>query len=159
MTDDLEPLRQAMSDLSEHGGSTDMYERTLRKSRQSQRRAVVTTGVAAVVLAVGGTVAFAAVDRPHPSTPVAVQPPGPGCPSTETLQGLVELPAGWSFAASGVQCAEDWAAADVVRPAPDGSVRYLFHYTAGTGWRYHDQGSRWKCADLGLDEPAPFCSS
>ena len=30
MTDNLGPLRQAMSDLSEHGGTADMYERALR---------------------------------------------------------------------------------------------------------------------------------
>ncbi|WP_276320374.1 hypothetical protein [Micromonospora zingiberis] len=39
MTDNLGPLRQAMSDLSEHGGSVDLYERSLRKSRQSNLRA------------------------------------------------------------------------------------------------------------------------
>ncbi|MEU7590397.1 hypothetical protein AB0A95_29400 [Micromonospora sp. NPDC049230] len=35
---------------------------------------------------------------------------------------------------------------------------YLFHYSAGTGWRYHDQGSGWNCTDLDLIRPAPFCT-
>ena len=45
-------------------------------SRQSQRRATLATGVAAaaVVFAVGGTVAFAASHRSGPSTPPAAAP-------------------------------------------------------------------------------------
>jgi hypothetical protein len=165
MTDDLGPLRQAMSDLSEHGGSTDLYERALRKSRKSQRRATIATGAAAaaVVFAVGGTVAFVAGHRPDRSATPAAAPssagPGnPDCPSIETLGDLVELPQGWSFAPTGVQCAETWAAAAVKRPA-GGNVRYLFHYTTGAGWRYHEQGTEWDCRELGLTQPAPFCTS
>ena len=85
MTDNLGPLRQAMSDLAEHGGNTDLYARTLRKSRQSQRRATLATGAAAVavVFAIGGAVAFANADGPGRSTPVATQPPTPsGAPPT-----------------------------------------------------------------------------
>jgi hypothetical protein len=165
MTDNLGPLRQAMSDLSEHGGSADLYERSLRKSRQSQRRATLATGaaVAAAVFAIGGTVAFAASHRPDLSAAPAAAPssaaPGkPDCPSIETLGDLVELPQGWSFASTRVQCAETWAAADVKRPA-GGNVRYLFHYTTDTGWRYHEQGTEWACKELGLTRPAPFCTS
>lgn len=165
MTDDLGPLRQAMSDLSEHGGTTDMYERALRKSRQSQRRTALTTGAAAaaVVFAIGGTVAFATRRRPDPPTPPASTRTGeglqnPNCPSTQTLGVLVELPAGWSFASRAVECVETWAAADVQRPDAS-AVIYLFHYTAGTGWRFHDQGTGWDCRDLGLTEPASFCTS
>ena len=79
MTDDFGPLRQAMSDLAEHGGSTDMYERTLRKSRRAQRRAAFTTAsaAAAVVFAIGGAIAVATTDRPGPSAPVATEPPAP----------------------------------------------------------------------------------
>ncbi|GIM93260.1 hypothetical protein [Paractinoplanes toevensis] len=164
MTDNLGPLRQAMSDLSEHGGSTDLYERTLRRSRQSQRRATAAAGVAAaaVVFAIGGTVALAAGHRPGPVPPPAAAPssagPGkPDCPSIETLGDLVELPPDWSFASTGVQCAETWAAADVKRPT-GGNVRYLFHYTTDTGWRYHEQGTDWDCKELGLTQPAPFCT-
>ncbi|MCG5438087.1 hypothetical protein [Micromonospora foliorum] len=165
MTDNLGPLRQAMSDLSEHGGTADMYERSLRRSRQSQRRIALATGAAAtaVVFAVGGTVALAASHRPDPPTPPASTrtsdgPRSPDCPSTTTLGTLVELPAAWAFASRPVECVEAWAAADVERPAA-GGVIYLFHYTAGTGWRYHDQGPGWNCADLGLTEPASFCTS
>ena len=165
MTDNLGPLRQALSDLSEHGGNADLYERSLRKSRQSQRRATLATGAAAaaVVFAVGGTVAFAASHRSGRSAtpaaaPSSAEPGQPGCPSIETLGDLVELPQNWSFASTRVQCAETWAAADVKRPA-GGNVRYLFHYTTATGWRYHDQGTQWDCRELGLTQPAPFCTS
>jgi hypothetical protein len=84
MTDDLGPLRQAMSDLAEHGGSTDLYERSLHKSRQLQRRTAVATGAAAVaaVFAIGGAVALAAAGGPGPSTPVATQPPAPSATPT-----------------------------------------------------------------------------
>ncbi|MEV4720796.1 hypothetical protein AB0J94_26675 [Micromonospora noduli] len=85
MTDNLGPMRQAMSDLAEHGGSTDMYERALRKSRQSQRRTAFTTGAAAVVLAIGAPVTFATVNRPGPSTPVATQPPAPSVAPTSAI--------------------------------------------------------------------------
>ncbi|WP_410816440.1 hypothetical protein [Micromonospora sp. 050-3] len=165
MTDDLGPLRQAMSDLSEHGGTTDMYERALRRSRQVQRRRAVTTGAAAVAVmfAIGGTVAFATRHRPDPPTPPASTrtsdgPQNPTCPSTQTLGTLVELPAGWSFDSRAVECVETWAAADVQRPDASGVI-YLFHYTAGTGWRFQDQGTGWDCKDLGLTEPASFCVS
>ncbi|MFF0153740.1 hypothetical protein [Micromonospora sp. NPDC005203] len=164
MTDNLGPLRQAMADLSEHGGTTDMYERALRRSRQAQRRMAVTTGAAAaaLVVAIGATVAVAANRRPDTPSPPAAAPTGdgsqgPGCPSTRTLGTLVELPPGWSFAPTEVECVETWAAADVRRP-DGGSVVYLFHHTAATGWRYQDQGTEWDCADLGLTEPATFCA-
>ncbi|MEU7974241.1 hypothetical protein AB0B48_19625 [Micromonospora sp. NPDC049089] len=165
MTDDLGPLRQAMSDLSEHGGTADMYERTLRRSRQSQRRTALTTGAAAatLVFAIGGTVAFATRHRPDPPTPpgstsTSDGPQNPTCPTTQTLGTLVELPAGWTFASRAVDCVATWAAADVQRPDA-GGVIYLFHYTTGTGWRFHDQGTGWDCKDLDLTEPASFCTS
>ncbi|WP_328340746.1 hypothetical protein [Micromonospora sp. NBC_00421] len=165
MTDDLGPLRQAMSDLSEYGGSADLYERSLRKSRQSQRRATLATGAAAAaaVFAIGGTVAFAVSHRSDLSAPPAAAPgttgpETPDCPSIQTLGDLVELPQDWSFASTTVQCAETWAAADVKRPA-GGNVRYLFHYTIDTGWRYYEQGTGWECKELGLTRPAPFCTS
>lgn len=164
MSDNLGPLRQALSDLSEHGGSTDLYERSLQKSRKTQRRATIAGGAAAVVVvAIGGAVAFTVAHRPETSAPPAAAPSSagpedPDCPSIEALGNLVELPADWSYASAQVQCAHTWAAADVKRPA-NGNVRYLFHYTAAAGWRYHDQGVTWKCKDLGLTEPAPFCTS
>ncbi|MEU1606501.1 hypothetical protein [Micromonospora matsumotoense] len=166
MTEDLGPLRQAMADLSEYGGTADMYERALHKSRQSQRRTALTTAAAAaaLVFAIGGTVAFATRHQPDPLTPPASTPTGdglqhPGCPSTQALGTLVELPTGWSFASRAVECAQTWAAAGVERPDAD-AVIYLFHYTAGTGWRFHDQGNGWDCKkDLDLTEPASFCTS
>lgn len=82
MTDDFGPLRQAMSDLAEHGGSTDLYERALHKSRRSQRRATVVTSAAAAVavFAVGGAIAYAG--RPSPPTPAATQQPAPSVAPT-----------------------------------------------------------------------------
>jgi hypothetical protein len=79
MTDNLGPLRQAMSDLSEHGGATDMYQRSLRRSRQVQRRNRIATGTAAavVVFAVAGAVPFVIGSRPHPLTPAATATPPP----------------------------------------------------------------------------------
>jgi hypothetical protein len=161
MTDNFGSLRQAMSDLSEHGGSTDMYERSLRRSRRTQRRIAVTSAAAAaVVLAVGGTIAFSAAHRPGPSTPVATNPPptGPVCPSAPALEGLVELPTGFSFVPGSVQCAQGWAAVGLKRPAAGDGV-YLFHYKTGTGWRYYDEGTGWDCEDLRITGPAPFCVS
>ncbi|MCX5069021.1 hypothetical protein OOJ91_24560 [Micromonospora lupini] len=164
MTDNLGPLRQAMSDLSELGGTADMYERTLRRSRQVQRRRAVATGAAvAAVFAIGGTVAFATLHRPDPllppaATPTSVDPHSPTCPSMQSLGTLVELPAGWSFASRPVECVETWAAVDVQRP-DDNNFIYLFHYTAGTGWRLQDQGTGWDCTELGLTERASFCTS
>ncbi|MEU8419526.1 hypothetical protein AB0C15_01440 [Micromonospora sp. NPDC048835] len=165
MTDDLGPLRQAMSDLSEHGGAADLYERTLRRSRQSQRRTALATAAAAtvVVFAIGGTVAAATRDRPDPptqpgSTRTGDGPQNPTCPTTQTLGTLVELPAGWSFAPREVECVQTWAAADVQRPNA-GVVIYLFHYTPGTGWRFQDQGNGWDCKEIGLTETASFCTS
>ncbi|MEW2428613.1 hypothetical protein AB0877_11410 [Micromonospora sp. NPDC047644] len=57
-----------------------------------------------------------------------------------------------------MDCVETWAAADVQRPDASGVI-YLFHCTAGTGWRFHDQGTGWDCTDLGLTVPASFCTS
>ena len=91
------------------------------------------------------------------ASPVATPAAGVAdCPSTTTLQTLVELPKGWSLAKA--QCIKDWAAADPQGPTAGDGV-YLFHYTAGTGWKYYDQGSGWDCKELGLSEPAPFCIS
>jgi len=87
MTEELGPLRQAMSDLAEHGGHTDLYERTLHRSRQQQRRVALagSAAVAAAVLAIGGGVAFIAADRPNPSTPIATGQPAPSPAPTPTL--------------------------------------------------------------------------
>ncbi|MEU7750871.1 hypothetical protein AB0B57_21250 [Micromonospora sp. NPDC049101] len=73
-----------------------------------------------------------------------------------TLQKLVELPKGWTF--GGVRCVQDWAGADPQGPTAGDGV-YLFHYVAGAGWKYYDQGSGWDCEDLGLTASAPFCIS
>ena len=86
MTEELGPLRQAMSDLAEHGGRTDLYERTLQRSRQQQRRVAVagSAAVAVAVLAIGGGVAFVAADRPNPSTPIATGQPAPSATPAPT---------------------------------------------------------------------------
>ncbi|GID97668.1 hypothetical protein ACFQFC_12910 [Amorphoplanes digitatis] len=198
MTDDFGPLRQAMSDLAEHGGSTDLYERALHKSRRSQRRTAVATSAAAAVavFAVGGAIAFAG--RAGPRAPVATRPPAPSaaptsaattapsptppsstppsspsstpssvrtsdrprypaCPSAKALEKLADLPKGWYFVPSSVECWKGWATADPEGPTPGDGI-YLFQYKAGKGWRYHSQGSGYHCAELGITSGnPPFC--
>ena len=94
MTDNLGPLRQAMSDLATHGGSTDMYERSLHKSRQMQRRARVAAAAAAAVavFAIGGAVALTTVDRPSPPAPVATRTPSPSVAPTSAAPSVAPLP-------------------------------------------------------------------
>ena len=197
MSDNLGPLRRAMNDLAEHGGSTDLYERSLRRSRQLQRRTAIASGAAAaaVVFGIGGAVAFTVVDRAAPPAPVATRPPVvgvvptsatpsaapslapsstppsrppsstpssnrpqyPDCPSAKTLERLADLPDGWSFPSSGVQCWRAWATAEPKSPTAGDGI-YLFQYKPGTGWRYHSQGSGYLCADLGITSGRPpFC--
>ena len=81
---------------------------------------------------------------------------GVRCPSAKALEKLVDLPEGWHFVPSKVQCWKGWATAEPRRTTPGDGV-YLFRYHAGTGWRYHSQGSAFDCKDLGINEPAPFC--
>ncbi|WP_213009082.1 hypothetical protein [Paractinoplanes toevensis] len=78
------------------------------------------------------------------------------CPSGTVLQKLVELPKGATF--GNVECVKGWAGADPQGPNVGDGV-YLFHYKAGTGWKYYGEGSGYDCKDLGLTQPAPFCIS
>ncbi|MGC4886409.1 hypothetical protein [Micromonospora sp. DT227] len=78
------------------------------------------------------------------------------CPSGTDLQKLVELPSGMTFGS--VECVQGWAGAVPQGPKTGDGV-YLFHHTAGTGWKYYGEGSGYDCTDLGLTEPAPFCVS
>ena len=78
------------------------------------------------------------------------------CPSVRALEKLADLPEGWRFVPSSVECWQDWATADPEGPN-DGDGLYLFRYRAGKGWKYNSQGSAYDCAALGLREPAPFC--
>ncbi|MGA5304789.1 hypothetical protein ACPCHT_33110 [Nucisporomicrobium flavum] len=73
--DDLPVLRQAMAGLAEHGGSTDLYDRTLRTSRRLARRRAIASGgaVAAAVLAIGVPVALAQRQQ-SPALPPATVP-------------------------------------------------------------------------------------
>ncbi|MEV6637699.1 hypothetical protein AB0M54_43915 [Actinoplanes sp. NPDC051470] len=94
MTDNLGPLRQAMSDLAEHGGSTDLYERSLHKSRQVQRRVRVAAAAAAAVavFAIGGAVALVNADRPGPPAPVATGKPSPSVAPTSAAPSVTPTP-------------------------------------------------------------------
>ena len=78
------------------------------------------------------------------------------CPSGTTLQKLVELPKGVTFGS--VDCVKSWAGADP-QGSNTGDGVYLFHYAAGTGWKYYGEGSGYDCEEFGLDEPASFCIS
>jgi hypothetical protein len=75
MTGDFNRLRGAMTDLAEHGGSPDLYERTLHTSHRLRRRNALATGgtAAAVVVAIGTGVALPGTHRPTPP-PVAQAP-------------------------------------------------------------------------------------
>ncbi|MCY1136368.1 hypothetical protein OWR29_00035 [Actinoplanes sp. Pm04-4] len=218
MTDDHGRLRRAMADLAEHGGNADMYARTLRKSRQSQRRTRIaaTATAAAAVFTIAGAVAYATADRSAPTPPIATYSPTssptptptppptpthtpspsltststapshtptsrpprsstttssppqsstttsnppryPDCPSAKTLEKLVDLPEDWSFVPSSVKCWQTWATAAPQGPTPGDGI-YLFRYEPGPGWRYHSQGSSYRCQDLGITEgDPPFC--
>ncbi|MFC4063648.1 hypothetical protein [Actinoplanes subglobosus] len=80
MSDDLTRLRATMSDLAEHGGNSDLYQRALDSSRRlGRRRAAVSTAAAAVaVLAIATPIAFAQRHEPTPlpaaDTPAATSP-------------------------------------------------------------------------------------
>ncbi|MFC6019730.1 hypothetical protein ACFP2T_26425 [Plantactinospora solaniradicis] len=78
------------------------------------------------------------------------------CPSAKALEKLADLPRGWHIVASSVECWKEWATADPEGPTVGDGV-YLFRYKAGSGWRYHSQGSGYHCKDLGINEAAPFC--
>ncbi|MEV4702269.1 hypothetical protein [Actinoplanes sp. NPDC049316] len=73
--DDLPVLRQAMAGLAEHGGSTDLYDRTVHTSRRLGRRRAIASGgaVAAAVLAIGVPVALAQRQQ-SPALPPATVP-------------------------------------------------------------------------------------
>ena len=60
------------------------------------------------------------------------------CPSGATLQKLVELPKGMTFGRSSVSRT---GRLPTRRARTSGDGVYLFHYMAGTGWKYYDQGS------------------
>ena len=99
-------------------------------------------------------------DPVTPATSRAVAPTksagGVKCPSAKALEKLVDLPKGWYFVPSSVECWKGWATVDPEGPTPGDGV-YLFRYKSSTGWRYHSQGSGYDCKDLGINEPAPFC--
>ena len=108
----------------------------------------------------GSTASAPANGTPSPTSTVTTTTAGDvksaDCPSGATLQKLVELPKGVTFGK--VECVKDWAGADPQGPNVGDGV-YLFHYTAGTGWKYYGEGSGYDCKDLGLTVPAPFCIS
>jgi hypothetical protein len=80
MSDDLNRLRATMSELAEHGGSTDLYQRALDGSRRlGRRRAIMSTSAVAVaVLAIATPIALAQKPKaaPLPAAP-AVPAPSP----------------------------------------------------------------------------------
>jgi len=98
---------------------------------------------------------------PATSRAVATKAPdrtsgGIKCPSAKALEKLVDLPKGWYFVPSSVECWKGWATADPEGPNRGDGI-FLFQYKAGTGWRYHSQGSGYYCKELGINEDAPFC--
>ncbi|MEU8230091.1 hypothetical protein AB0C12_10865 [Actinoplanes sp. NPDC048967] len=105
-------------------------------------------------------------DTKSPTGPVATEAAnGVECPPAKTLERVARdrgvptnesLPENWNFVQ--VKCWKDWATAGVKGPNTGDGV-YLFQYRAGSGWRYHSQGSGYHCEDLGIKEDAPFCDA
>jgi hypothetical protein len=100
-------------------------------------------------------------DAPATSQAAAPKPSdrtagGVECPSARTLEKLADLPKGWHFVPSSVECWKGWATADPKGPTPGDGV-YLFHHKTGKGWKYHSQGSGYHCKEIGINEAAPFC--
>ncbi|MET0416069.1 MAG: hypothetical protein ABW022_08615 [Actinoplanes sp.] len=92
MTGEFDRLRGAMTDLAEHGGSPDLYDRALRTSRRLGRRTALAVGSAAVatIVAVATGVALAGSPKAAPPPPIAPSPsvtpssPAPEPPTTPT---------------------------------------------------------------------------
>ncbi|MEV6637701.1 hypothetical protein AB0M54_43925 [Actinoplanes sp. NPDC051470] len=93
--------------------------------------------------------------RPATKQPVTTAAAGK-CPSAKALEKLTDLPKDWHFVPSSVECWKGWATASPEGPATGDGV-YLFRNQAGSGWRYHSQGSGYHCKELGINEAAPFC--
>ncbi|AGL13783.1 hypothetical protein [Actinoplanes sp. N902-109] len=76
MTDDHRLLRQTLSDLAEHGGHADLYERSLRTSKRLTRNRRIVTVVAAlaVVAGIGTPIAVANARRAAPPPQILVPP-------------------------------------------------------------------------------------
>jgi hypothetical protein len=84
MNDDLSTLRQSLNDLSEHGGSADLYDRTLRTSRRLGRHRALASGaaVAAAVLAVAVPVGLAGLREPVTPSVATAPSAAPSAPAT-----------------------------------------------------------------------------
>jgi hypothetical protein len=83
------------------------------------------------------------------------------CPSAATLERAARnapadesLPENWRLVH--VECWKGWVRAGTEGPNT-GDGKYLFRYRAGSGWRYHSQGSAYECKALGIHERSPFC--
>ncbi len=127
----------------------------------SARRLLLPAAIALFALTACGETATPGSGSTAPATPsVTTEAAGgvqsAGCPSETELQKLVELPMGLAF--GGIECVKGWAGA-VLQGSRAADGFYLFHYTAGPGWRFYGEGSGYECKELGLTEPAPFCTS
>jgi hypothetical protein len=98
MTDDFTRLRGAMTDLAEHGGSPDLYERALHTSRRLRWRSALATGAtaAAGVVAIVTGVALSGRLVPGPTPPpvahsptvIPITPPSPAPTSASPSPSL-----------------------------------------------------------------------
>ena len=98
MSNDFDRLRQTMSELSEHGGNTDLYDRSVLASRRMTRNRRVSAGlaVAAATVAIAAPVALADARRSAPA-PIT---PATGAPVPTTTMAPPSLPASSSPAVS-----------------------------------------------------------
>ncbi|WP_157441764.1 hypothetical protein [Actinoplanes awajinensis] len=88
---------------------------------------------------------------PAPSTDVAGIA---ACPEPKDLEGLVDLPKGWSLGS--VECAEGWAAASPVGTTTTVGDGWCLFQFIGKGWMYRGEGSGYDRKDLGIEGSAPF---
>jgi hypothetical protein len=179
MSDDFGRLRGALTDLAEHGGSPDLYERTIRTSQRLQRQRVFAIGgvAAAVVVAIGVGVAAAGSPQAAPPPPAAGSPSAhpSAAPSVLTHQtrpdtAVVTSPTGTShcsvaaatlnkalpaeYKVNGFQLTQDtvrcWKNyAWATDSNWQGDGDALFRHSS-TGWHFLSEGSALVCADLGV---------
>lgn len=163
---DFDPLRRALTDLSERAADADLYDRSLRTSRRLARRRRTFTGAAAVLLAIpillfGGNGSSQTPTYPGAGPSSAATPPTaspnatrlPGCPvdSTKLYTALQtntaitqNLPSSLS-GLQGVSCYQDYATALTKAPGAD-TASVLFHYDRTTSvWSAIDFGSSMTC--------------
>jgi hypothetical protein len=145
MSDDLNRLRQSMSQLAEHGGNTDLHERALQTSRRMDRRRAIASGVAVAVLTIGVSLALIQRQQSHPTpadtaTAPATAPatgtatPGPSTGPTPTSRPTSSSPSAPGRSTSGDGCPVSASALDKVADYPVGWKIDAASIRCSRGW-------------------------